>query len=192
MELGYSFGSHYDTPKVHSIEKYLRDIGHLAIKSRNSDDHNISYASQALLQEVIENNAITTMYLNDERSKTGKFSQPSEPCNLMKMLLKSRIEIQKKSIDIKLVPVHLEYERVIDLKDLITNQGKCMLPQDSGLLMVMRKLMQTPKERLGKCIVRYGEPIDFDAYIKQNFIENLEQNPKMFFRERTLGINMKD
>ena len=93
MELGFSFGSYEDSTKIISIENFCKKIGHFLIKSRNSQDYNESYVSHGMMQKVIEDNSITTIYLNDERPRSGKFSRPTEPNNIMKMLLKSRIEL---------------------------------------------------------------------------------------------------
>lgn len=45
---------------------------------KRKEPHNVSinYVNQALIQEVIEDNSVTTMFLNDERARSGKLSMP--------------------------------------------------------------------------------------------------------------------
>jgi hypothetical protein len=39
----------------------------------------MNYVNHSLLQEVLEHNVITTLFQNDERIRSGKFSLPIYP-----------------------------------------------------------------------------------------------------------------
>ena len=62
MELGFSFGNYEDSPKIHFVEQLMRRIGHFLIKRRELSNMNVNYVNQALMQEVIAKNIVTTIY----------------------------------------------------------------------------------------------------------------------------------
>ena len=51
-------------------------MGHLLIKRKGKKDHIYKYINQMLMQDVIENNPLTTVFQNDERPLAGKFGVP--------------------------------------------------------------------------------------------------------------------
>jgi len=71
LQLGFTFGSGKDTPQA--IEGVLKRIGHLLINRNYSKNPILQYVNQILLQEVIKNNPITTIFQNDKRPLSGKF-----------------------------------------------------------------------------------------------------------------------
>lgn len=63
IELGFSFGNYEDSPDVPIIQKIARRIGHLLIRRKdNSSDMSTNYVNQALLEEVIYKNVVTTIF----------------------------------------------------------------------------------------------------------------------------------
>lgn len=88
QELGFTFGHYEDSPKMGIVDKVLKQIGTLLIRRnpKNSlsnqsiqstlDQDVTDYVNQALFQEVLENNVITTIYQNDERIRSGKIPPP--------------------------------------------------------------------------------------------------------------------
>ena len=64
LELGFSFGNYEDSPKAAVVESLLKRIGYFLLRRVQNDtthpEH--SYISQALIQEVIASNPITTIF----------------------------------------------------------------------------------------------------------------------------------
>ena len=77
-----------------------------------------SYVNQALFQEVLEVNPITTIYINDERIRSGKINLPKESESSVRMLLKSFENLEKLKYNVKIVPVCINYDRIFDSKYL--------------------------------------------------------------------------
>lgn len=88
LELGFTFGNDEDIPSSYVIEGILKRIGYI-LQKRNVSKSNqeISYVNQALLQDVLMDNPITTVFQNDERSRSGKFSLPNYADNMVNSLL---------------------------------------------------------------------------------------------------------
>ena len=115
LELGYSFGSYEDGPQMQSMKRLYNRIGHFLIKRKNStDSENMSYLSQALMEDVIDGNMITTIFLNDRRLRSGKFSMPMHSEISVKHIIQSYLALKKFNYDIVIVPVSIEYDRTID------------------------------------------------------------------------------
>ena len=101
QELGFTFGHYEDSPKIKFVDNFLKRIGTFLIRRspKNSlsnstirsmlDQDVTNYINQALFQEVLENNTITTIYQNDERIRSGKINMPQEADQSIKILLKS-------------------------------------------------------------------------------------------------------
>lgn len=169
MELGFSFGNYEDSPKIHFVEALFKRIGHFLIKRREFSNLSVNYVNQALMQEVIESNLVTTIYQNDERPRSGKFNLPLYPDNMIKLLLKSYLGLKKYQYDIKLVPVCIEYDRIFDSRYLSTEIQSGLFAPGTKLINVMQRIFSNRKQKLGKCIVRHSEPIDLDTYINDYF-----------------------
>jgi glycerol-3-phosphate O-acyltransferase len=137
MELGFSFGNYEDSPKIHFVEALFRRIGHFLIKRREYSNLSVNYVNQALIQEVVESNLVTTIYQNDERPRSGKFNLPMYPDNMIKLILKSYLGLKKYQYDIKLVPVCIEYDRIFDSKYLSTEIQRGLFAPGTKMINVM-------------------------------------------------------
>lgn len=100
LELGFTFGNYEDSPKIGFVDRLLKRIGTILIRrdpqtslsrftSNPIDSNVLNYVNHALFQEVIEANPITTLFQNDERLRTGKFTMPVFGEMSTKLLLKS-------------------------------------------------------------------------------------------------------
>lgn len=89
LDLGFSFGNFEDTSSNKFVQALSRRIGHLLINRQNQSNIVMNYLNQALIEDVIENNKLTTIFQNDCRSRSGKFIQPSSPDNMIKLLLQA-------------------------------------------------------------------------------------------------------
>ena len=87
LEIGFTFGNFEDSPKFAFYEKLVKNIGTLLIKRQNSDLCT-NYVNASLLQEVMEHNPFTTVFLNDTRPRSGKFNEQVRPDIMIKLLLK--------------------------------------------------------------------------------------------------------
>lgn len=132
FEQGFIFGNYEDSPKLSFIDRFLKGNGHFLIKRdpRNSLSNKRSYSNRdldimnyvnhTLFQEVLENNVVTTLFQNDERIRSGKFSMPIYPEMSIQMLLKAHKKMQSLKYDIKIVPVCVNYDRIFDHSYLAT------------------------------------------------------------------------
>lgn len=63
MELGFTFGNYEDTPKIHFVDKLVKRLGHFLVRRKEfSKNMCNNYVNQALLEDVIESNIVTTIY----------------------------------------------------------------------------------------------------------------------------------
>ena len=63
-------------------------------------------------------NPITTIFQNDERSRSGKHSYPIFADLMIKYLLSSMSELMQLKYDVKVVPVCIAHDRIFDSKML--------------------------------------------------------------------------
>ena len=119
MPFGYTFGNQEDSPKIAVVDKIMRKIGLCQLNRHDKKDLFINYINQALIQDVIENNNITTIFQNDTRPRSGKFNQPLNADMMIKMVLKAHRNLQKLKYDIKIVPVCINYDRIFDISFLV-------------------------------------------------------------------------
>lgn len=62
IEFGFTFGNYEDTPKIHFVEALLSRTGHFLTKRKDfSKNLCINYVNQALMEDVIESNLVTTI-----------------------------------------------------------------------------------------------------------------------------------
>lgn len=62
--MGFTFGNYEDSPKAWFIDRILRNTGNFLLRRQENDKRHpeYSYINQALIQEVINENAITTIF----------------------------------------------------------------------------------------------------------------------------------
>ena len=114
LRIGYFFASqedHWNMRLLHSIYKY---IGMFLPQRKMQHDHSIGYVNQALFEDTIINNPITTIYQNNGIERSGKISCPSEPDDSILWILRAMKNPQLERYKIKIVPVAINYERVFD------------------------------------------------------------------------------
>lgn len=114
LRIGYFFASqedHWNMRLLHSIYKY---IGMFLPQRKMQHDHSIGYVNQALFEDTIINNPITTIYQNNGIERSGKISCPSEPDDSILWILRAMRNPQLGRYKIKIVPVAINYERVFD------------------------------------------------------------------------------
>jgi len=160
VEPGFTFGNFEDSPKIHFIDMLLRRIGCLLIKRREQNDMSINYVNQSLLQDVIETNSITTVFQNDERPRSGKFSMPQRPDNMIKSLIKVSHQLKKMKISLKIVPVTINYDRVFDVNWFAEETMTGRLKPGTTMVNVMNKMMRMNRGKLGKAFVKYLDAVD--------------------------------
>ena len=138
LELGFTFGNYEDTPKIHFVDAMIRRLGYFLIKRKDfSKNMFINYINQALLEDVIENNLVTTIHQNDERPRGGKHTMPLYADTSIKLILKSYLGLKKFQYDIKIVPISIEYDRIFDSKYLSTEVHEGIFKPGTRLIDVM-------------------------------------------------------
>ena len=141
LELGFTFGNDEDTPNSYVIQGILKRVGYiLQRRSVDKRELEISYVNQALLQEVIMDNPITTIFQNDERSRSGKLSSPNFADLMVRYLLNAQFELMKLKYDVKVVPVCIAHDRIFDSKMLSRDVREGIFSKDQNLYSIMRKV----------------------------------------------------
>jgi len=130
------------------------------------------------LQEAVKNNKFTTLFHNSKRNAVGKFNLKQLPDYSIRMLLAAHEEFKLNGIKAKIVPVSINYERILE-GNYLTNdaEGRDLLDNDK-VHTFLRKIKTLPKGKVGKVIVKYLEPIDLNEYVEatSNTIQ-LDQTP---------------
>ena len=177
IELGFTFGNYEDSPKIGFVNRLLKRIGNIIIRrdpqtslssatSKKIDPNLTNYVNQALFQEVLQHNVITTLFQNDERIRSGKFNMPVFADNSTKLLLKSFKNLQMMKYDIRIVPVCINYDRVFESTSLANEMisGKF---QNMSLYQLTQNIFSARKGKLGKLFVKYADPINLQDYMEK-------------------------
>ena len=79
-----------------------------------------------------------------------------------------------KNLNFKIVPVTINYDRIFDeallAQEMVTGEFEDMSTFD-----VFKKIVNGPKNKLGKVFVKYSEPIDLKNYLEQNKKQSLNE-----------------
>lgn len=126
---------------------------------------------EAYLSAIYKNNQIVEIFLDSRRSRNGKIT-PQSSYELVDVILKNYLRESGKKLDVAFVPVTINYDRVIDgevfPQDLLGEK-----PFNEGLGAIIKQLNNT-KRKLGKVVVRYGEPLSLEnmlaTYQKESMI----------------------
>mmetsp|Transcript_3084 Transcript_3084/g.4719 ORF Transcript_3084/g.4719 Transcript_3084/m.4719 type:complete len:505 (-) Transcript_3084:698-2212(-) len=178
LDHGFMFGNNGDVPTARFISDRLKKMGvilmNLDTPGSFSENKDIAkYVNQNLLQETVSSNRFTTLFHNSKRNAVGKFNQKHLPDYSVRMLLAAHEDFKQRGLKVKVVPVSINYERILEGTYMTNeNQGRDLLDNDR-IHTFMKKLKTLPKGRVGKVIVKYLEPIDLDQYVelKQNTID---------------------
>ena len=113
------------------------------------------------------------MFQNDERLRSGKYNLPLTADSSIKLLLKSHTNLQKLKLDIKVVPVCINYDRIFEASYLANEMisGKF---SNLNLYELMKNIYSMRKGKLGKIFVKYAEPIDLRDYVSSSKEKSLE------------------
>lgn len=125
LELGFTFGNYEDSPKIGFVENLLKKLGTVLIRrdpktsasrltTKIIDPNIMSYVNAALFSDVVENNTITTIFQNDERIRSGKFTIPQTGEMSTRLLFHAYKKLNLLKYDIKVVPVCITYERLFE------------------------------------------------------------------------------
>jgi len=116
---------------------------------------------------VLEHNSVTTLFQNDERLRNGKLNLPIKAENSIKLLLKSYTNLLKNKLNIKIVPVHISYDRIFEASYLANEvvSGKF---SNFNFVELMQNIFKMRKGKLGKVFVKYAPEIDLGEYINSS------------------------
>jgi len=92
-----------------------------------------------MLKEILENNQFTVLFQNEERLRSGKYSQTRQSEKSVKWLLEAYMNMASTAKNLVIVPVHVSYDRVFEqinlATEMISGENRAM----SGL-QVLREL----------------------------------------------------
>ena len=77
--------------------------------------------------------------------------------------------MEKFQYDVQIIPVCIEYDRIFDSNYLSSDVRRGIFAPGTNIINVMNKVFKTRSENLGKCIVRFSEPINLENYVKDYF-----------------------
>ena len=61
----------------------------------------------------------TTIFMNDQRPRSGKLNHLKSPEYMIQLILKSHIRLLKQKYNIKLIPVCINQDRIVEANFLI-------------------------------------------------------------------------
>ena len=80
-----------------------------------------SYINQALIREIISSEQLLVMFQNDERMRSGRFTQPTVSDISIEWLLQAYLSsLQKDGKNLHLIPVAINYDRLFEIRNLAT------------------------------------------------------------------------
>ena len=126
-----------------------------------------------MLKEILENNQFTVLFQNEERLRSGKYSQTRQSEKSVKWLLEAYMNMSSMAKNLVIVPVHVSYDRVFEQVNLATEMISGENRAMSGL-QVLRELAWHENGQLGSVYVKYLEPIPIHDYLVKNGYENLD------------------
>ena len=80
---------------------------------------------------------------------------------MVKNVLKSYNNLKQRKLNIKIVPVSINFERLFEQKYLANEAKEGIFKPQTNLLSLMQSFNQ-PIGQLGKVFVKYSEPIDLN------------------------------
>lgn len=93
---------------------------------------------------------------------------------MIQLLLKSHFNIKKHKFDIKIVPVCINQDRIVDAEFLISEMQSGKFKPGTTLVNMMQHVVKQEKGCLGNVFVKYEEPIDLNEYIERSGSNELE------------------
>ena len=83
---------------------------------------------------------------------------------MIQLLLKTHLSIKKHKYDIKIVPVCINQDRVVDVDFLVSEMQSGKFKPGTTLASMMQHVVSQEKGCLGNVFVKYEEPIDLNQY----------------------------
>lgn len=90
-------------------------------------------------------------------------SQPIKHDDSIEWILRAYENLKVKNINIKIVPVSINYDRIFD-EALLANEMVTGEFYDISFYELIKKICNDPKNKLGKVFVKYSDPIDLREY----------------------------
>jgi glycerol-3-phosphate O-acyltransferase len=103
--------------------------------------------------------------MNDQRPRTGKLSHMKSPEYMIQLLLKSHINLMKHKFNIKIVPVCINQDRIVDANFLVTEMQSGQFKPGTTLVNMMQHVVSQEKGCLGNVFVKYESPLDLSSYV---------------------------
>lgn len=87
IQQGFTFGCYEDTPRIKIFDSWLRSAGY--VFSKRSEDQSVvsNYVNSSLLKELIENQPLTTLFVNGQRFRSGKLAKKQSASMSVRWLL---------------------------------------------------------------------------------------------------------
>ena len=165
-------GNLEDTPRVTLFDKVLKNIGYILTKRTRGQSLQESYVNQALLKELVENNNLTILFQNELRLRGGRFNQPVISDMSITWLLQNYFTALSKDVNVHLVPVSINSERLFEISNLTTEMVSGEVPR-VGMRHIIKKLHNFQKGALGKTYVYFGSPFTVNDFLKSMDIRSL-------------------
>ena len=74
IPMGYTFGNLEDTPRIALIDKLLKSCGYITSRRKPNQSLQSRYLNSEMLNQLITNNQVVTVYQNEERFRAGKLN----------------------------------------------------------------------------------------------------------------------
>ena len=123
-----------------------------------------SYLTQALIADILIKNKFLVMFQNDERMRSGRFTQPTIADISIEWLIQAYLsKMQKDGINIYLIPIAINYDRLFEMRNLaeeiIGNKS------DFDINDIQRQLRIQSGQKVGKVYMTFGEAISMKDYL---------------------------
>eukprot|EP00352_Strombidinopsis_acuminata_P000725 CAMPEP_0176345550 /NCGR_PEP_ID=MMETSP0126-20121128/5544_1 /TAXON_ID=141414 ORGANISM="Strombidinopsis acuminatum, Strain SPMC142" /NCGR_SAMPLE_ID=MMETSP0126 /ASSEMBLY_ACC=CAM_ASM_000229 /LENGTH=109 /DNA_ID=CAMNT_0017692587 /DNA_START=906 /DNA_END=1235 /DNA_ORIENTATION=- len=109
---------------------------------------------------------MAVVYQNDTRLRSGKFSTPVKGDLSIDWVLHAYSQMAKKE-KLHIVPVCINYDRLLEMKVLAVEMVSGVNPNLS-LSELMQKLYAFSNHQLGRCSIKFLEPINVARYTEVN------------------------
>ena len=172
MDIPFTMGCYEDTPRYQLYESLLGKMGYILNQRKQNQSIQDSYINAQLLAESVNKYPITIVYQNDIRLRSGKFSKPTKGDTSINWVLHAYNQMQNKK-KLHIVPVSINYDRLLEMKILAVEMVSGVNPNLS-LSELFQKLKAFNDNQLGKCTVKFLDPVNVSAYMS-NFSSTNKQ-----------------
>ena len=114
IELGFFFACMEDHTDMRLLNELYKFCGVFLPKRERRHDNSINYVNQALFEDVLAANKLTTIYQNTKRLRSGKISQPLRADDSIEWILRAQKNPALQKFNIKIVPVSIYMDRIFD------------------------------------------------------------------------------